>query len=255
MTVAVAAAAIGGAGLAARSAPWMAYVASGLVVLALPCGSLCLWWAIATRERGGGDSNDAEGDGGGGGRGGGDRSPPKGSPESGADWWPEFERQFAAHVSHLDARGDVTTATPRSVHAAPSPSPSSRSLCLLRQSVVDRRRAALRSRPELCTADGNVHARGLRGPPFGSAWRSPWGSARLTVTPQSRSLPAAALNERAACDGYPPGAHDSVSPCIMERPAPLFNWPKKQRMWLRSYIQTKAARDDGRPHLGRRQQR
>src|ERR1700761_9058384 len=97
-------------GVAVRSAPWIAYVLSGVVVLILPCGIIFLCWVVGRDERGGGDFDDGQGEGGGGG-GGGDRTPPKGSPEPGADWWPECERQFAAYVgSHRDVRGNVTSA-------------------------------------------------------------------------------------------------------------------------------------------------
>jgi hypothetical protein len=109
MTVAVASAAIGGAAHAARSASWIAEVAAGLVVLVFACGPLYLWLILVHWHRGGGDSDDGQGDDGGGGRRR-DRTPPKGSPNTDPEWWPEFEREFAAHVGcHLDARDGVTS--------------------------------------------------------------------------------------------------------------------------------------------------
>jgi hypothetical protein len=127
MTVAVISAAIGGTGHALwtghapRSAPWTADVISGLVVLVFACGPLYLWWILGRRQPGQGDSNDGDDGGGGGGRRR-DRTPPKGSPNTDPEWWPEFERDFAAHVGpHREAGDDLTPAIPRSARLACAP--------------------------------------------------------------------------------------------------------------------------------------
>ena len=119
MTLAVAFAAIGGTGHAPGSAPWLAYAASALILMVLGCGPMYVWWALGRGEQGGGDSSDGDGEGGGGGWGGGG-SPPKGSPNTNPEWWPEFERQFAGHVaSHLDERTHITGAAARTPTRSP----------------------------------------------------------------------------------------------------------------------------------------
>src|SRR4051812_45994385 len=64
------------------------------------------------RQQGGppGPDDGGSDDGGGGGGGGTRRHPPGPSPGCGSDpeWWPEFEREFAAHV----ARGEQTVPPP-----------------------------------------------------------------------------------------------------------------------------------------------
>ena len=70
-----------------------------IVVLLVPCGILLFSAVVPLRPR----SRDDEDPDSGWGRGGGGGPPSPSAPpqpESGPVWWPEFERQFAAHVEH-----------------------------------------------------------------------------------------------------------------------------------------------------------
>jgi hypothetical protein len=73
-------------------------ILGSLVVLLVLCAIVLVGVIFPTRPRSGGDedSDSGWGSGGGGGRPGPSGRPPQ--PETGPAWWPEFERQFAAHV-------------------------------------------------------------------------------------------------------------------------------------------------------------
>lgn len=82
-----------------RVSPMLGY-ASVLLVLVVTCIGIWLLVRVAT-DWGSGDDDGGDGGGGGGsGGGGGDSpSPPDPQPDAEPEWWPEFERAFAAHVS------------------------------------------------------------------------------------------------------------------------------------------------------------
>jgi len=85
------------AGLAGHGG-WVTYLPV-LSLLALVAS--CVWLAVwSVRRLGGGADDSDEGETGGGGWGRGPRpiSPP---PDADPEWWPEFERQFAAYVGDL----------------------------------------------------------------------------------------------------------------------------------------------------------
>src|SRR4051794_16900653 len=76
-------------------------VALTVLLIALALGLLVVLLRLARREGESGPEDDGTGDDGGGGGGGTRRHPPSPSPGCGSDpdWWPEFEREFAAHVA------------------------------------------------------------------------------------------------------------------------------------------------------------
>lgn len=76
---------------------WLVIAAAGSTAL---LAGLIIWLLVRTGRSGGSDDDD-----GGGGGGGTGRRPPRGPQPGGADWWPEFERQFAAYVAHRSAIG------------------------------------------------------------------------------------------------------------------------------------------------------
>ena len=92
-------AAVAGEGRAGVS-PLLGYL-SFLLVVAITCAGIWLLVRTARRtdagedDRGDGEERGGGPDGGGGGMPPGPRPRPDGDP----DWWPEFERAFAAHVS------------------------------------------------------------------------------------------------------------------------------------------------------------
>jgi hypothetical protein len=101
---------------------WVAYLATGLILLAITCVTIYRWWVVDGRGHGGGDSDDDD-EGGGPGRGRG-RIPPEGSPGGDPQWWPEFEGQFAEHVrSRLGVGADTSPAGPARVGAPGPPAP------------------------------------------------------------------------------------------------------------------------------------
>lgn len=87
-----------------RISPMLGYL-SILLVLVVTC--LGIWLLLRTATHWG-SSDDDGGDAGGGGTGGGGGSPsPRGpQPDGEPDWWPEFERAFAAHVNARLTRSD-----------------------------------------------------------------------------------------------------------------------------------------------------
>jgi hypothetical protein len=89
---------LGGEPAAGSAAPWVVYVTAGLIFLAIACEAIYIRWMIERGEKGRGNSSDDDGGGGGGIGRGQDLIPPKGSPGADPEWWPEFERQFAAQV-------------------------------------------------------------------------------------------------------------------------------------------------------------
>jgi hypothetical protein len=97
MSPGIGAAALAHAGHAAGSTDWIGVVAPVVVLLAFIFGAPAFWvWAVRRWRLGEDDSDDGDGQGGGGqGRG---PTPPARPPDSDPIWWPEFERQFAAHV-------------------------------------------------------------------------------------------------------------------------------------------------------------
>ena len=80
--------------------PLLGY-ASFMLVVTITC--LGVWLLVRTARRadtGGDDGGDGEESGGGpGGGGGGTPRGPGPRPDGDPDWWPEFERSFAAHVN------------------------------------------------------------------------------------------------------------------------------------------------------------
>src|SRR5437660_73394 len=81
----------------ARPAAWVGYLVALLVILAFTLPAMYAWWSLG-RHGFGGDSNDDSDDGGS------RRGRPPGKSPSGPgntdpEWWPEFEREFAAHVA------------------------------------------------------------------------------------------------------------------------------------------------------------
>jgi hypothetical protein len=97
---------------------WIAYLATGLILLAITCTTIYRWWVADGRRRGGGDSDDDDEGGGPGRRRG--RISPGGDPQ----WWPEFEGQFAEHVrSRLGTDADASPAGPAPVGAPDPPAP------------------------------------------------------------------------------------------------------------------------------------
>lgn len=84
------------------SAAWAGYVVAAVLSFALVLAAIYACWSLGRNESGGSDSNDG-GDDGGGRR----PTPPPNSPsgpgQTDPEWWPEFERQFAAHVAGPDA--------------------------------------------------------------------------------------------------------------------------------------------------------
>jgi hypothetical protein len=111
MAAAVVVTVIGTTGHAAGQAPWIAYAASALVALVFVCGPLYLWWGLGRWEQDGGEPSEGEGEGGGRGPRGG-HTPPQGSPETDPEWWPEFERQFAAHAGFAPSRSQRARSAP-----------------------------------------------------------------------------------------------------------------------------------------------
>jgi hypothetical protein len=106
MFIAVVAAAMQ-AGHLAGSGSWAMYAVSALGVWVFSGATLFVYWMIGRWQGGGEGPGGGEGGGGDGGWGRG-RTPPKGSPPMDPEWWPEFERQFAAHVvSHSGQRDSV----------------------------------------------------------------------------------------------------------------------------------------------------
>jgi hypothetical protein len=74
---------------------WVAYVP---VVSLLAFAASCVvfaWWSVRRSDGGADDPDDGETGGGGWGRG---PTPTCPRPDGEPDWWPEFERQFAAYV-------------------------------------------------------------------------------------------------------------------------------------------------------------
>jgi hypothetical protein len=79
------------------SAGWITCVASVIVLVGFIAGAPWFGaWSVRRRKPGGGGSD--EGYGGGGGGGGGAPTPPNRPPDADPEWWPDFERQFAAYV-------------------------------------------------------------------------------------------------------------------------------------------------------------
>jgi len=75
-----------------RNVPFILYL-----VFAASCMAFA-WWSVRRSGPGADDSDDGETGGGGWGH----RPTPSGPPpDADPDWWPEFERQFAAYVSGL----------------------------------------------------------------------------------------------------------------------------------------------------------
>lgn len=85
------------------STAWVGCLASDLIMLGLGLGAV--WSVFFWREVDDGDDSDHGDDGGGwGGHGTPRGRPPDGDPE----WWPEFERQFAEHVTGTIEQGVAT---------------------------------------------------------------------------------------------------------------------------------------------------
>jgi hypothetical protein len=101
-----------GAEPATRSPSWLGYAAGGLIVLAIACETIYIWWVLG---RGGdGGRNPSDDDGGGGTGPGPDRISPRGSPGTDPEWWPEFERQFADHIgAQARVQADALSRRPR----------------------------------------------------------------------------------------------------------------------------------------------
>jgi hypothetical protein len=90
----------------------IAVVLGSVVVGLVLCGILLLGALVPPRpeHRDDGDTDSGWGRGGPGGPPGPGDGPPR--PESGPLWWPEFERQFAAHVEHT-RRTEPAVVTPQ----------------------------------------------------------------------------------------------------------------------------------------------
>jgi hypothetical protein len=93
----------------AQSAPgippgWLDYVAPVLLLLAFFVAGLALLVWVASQGAFGDDDSDEED--GGGGWGGSDPGPPAPRPDAEPEWWPEFERAFAAYASSRLARSE-----------------------------------------------------------------------------------------------------------------------------------------------------
>jgi len=91
-------------GRAEGSASWIGVVACALILLAFMSGIICLAVCSVRGWKPPGDGSDDDDGGGGGGGGGVDLTPPNRSPDADPEWWPEFERQFAAYVKSRRAR-------------------------------------------------------------------------------------------------------------------------------------------------------
>jgi hypothetical protein len=92
---------VGLAGPALGAGGWLSYVP---VMSCFVFAASCVWLACWSARRSDGDGDDSdEGERGGGGWG---RGPTPSCPPPDADpeWWPEFERQFAAYVGDARAR-------------------------------------------------------------------------------------------------------------------------------------------------------
>ena len=74
------------------------YVTAALSIALLITAALSVCWSLR-RDRGGSDNDDDDGRDGGGGSGRRDRTPPNRPPDTEPEWWPEFERQFAAYAA------------------------------------------------------------------------------------------------------------------------------------------------------------
>jgi hypothetical protein len=97
MTAAVVSAALVHAAGAAGSSSWIACVAPVVLLVGFIFGAPQFGaWLIPRWQRSDDDPDDGDGDGGGGH--GADPTPPTHPPASDPEWWPEFEREFAAHV-------------------------------------------------------------------------------------------------------------------------------------------------------------
>jgi hypothetical protein len=85
------------AGHPAGPVGWAAYAAIAAFLIAYMGAVIwfCIWSLRRWRP---GDDDADEGGGGGSGRRG-DPPPPVGPPDCDPEWWPEFERQFAAYVT------------------------------------------------------------------------------------------------------------------------------------------------------------
>jgi len=85
-------------GRTGQSVSWIGLVACAVILLAFMAGII---WLAAWSVRGsmvfGEGSGDGDDEAGGGGWGL-DPTPPNRSPDTDPEWWPEFERQFAAYV-------------------------------------------------------------------------------------------------------------------------------------------------------------
>jgi hypothetical protein len=80
---------------------WLGYVpVMSLFVLIVICVALACW-SVRGSDGGADDSDEGGRDGGGWGGGPTPTCPP---PDADPDWWPEFERQFAAYVRDVRAR-------------------------------------------------------------------------------------------------------------------------------------------------------
>ncbi len=107
MTVAVA---LAGTHHVSQSSAWIGYVALVVVLVGFAC--ITLWLAASSvrqRRLDGDDPGDGDGRyGGGSDR---DPNPPDRPPDGGPAWWPEFERQFAAHVDSCASKRQRLTLT------------------------------------------------------------------------------------------------------------------------------------------------
>jgi hypothetical protein len=84
-------------GPGAAAPPWLGYASAALVLAVTLTGIWLLVWSARLANPGGDD--DTERSGGPGGRGPETPSPPAPRPDGDPDWWPEFERAFAAYVA------------------------------------------------------------------------------------------------------------------------------------------------------------
>ncbi len=94
---------------------WIAYLAPSVAAV---LGGIWIMVHVARHGRGD-DAGESGGDGGGGG---GSPKPPDPRPRPDPDWWPEFERQFAAYVRSgaQPTRVKTARAQPTRVKTAPS---------------------------------------------------------------------------------------------------------------------------------------